>query len=553
MNKLHFFIALFGCVLVYILGAFSIPLMDIDASQYASISREMLETGSYLQVFDLGKDYLDKPPMLFWLSAFSMKIFGVSDFVYRLPSLVFLGFTLYSCFEFCLIFYARNIAYLATLILASSQALFLISHDVRTDTLLMGWVMLCIWQLAKWDQSNKPIHFFGAILMVAGGMLTKGPIALLVPFLAFCPYWIQKRDWKKFYHPIYILGIMLLALCLAPMSWGLYQQFDQHPGKLINGIPIESGLRFFYWTQSFGRYTGENFYREMNYPSFLLENMLWSYLPWILLFISALIYQIIQIFKNGFFKAKQETISFFGFVGVYLVLSRSQAQLPHYIFVVFPLASILTANFFYSIIDGQNSSTKFVRISYYFHSGLFMILFLFTGFLLFWPFGYAPIYIWFIWIIGVFLYLYLINQKKGLGQKWIQLSWVTMIFVNISLSLFVYPNLLRFQWGNTVVQEINNKQWPKEKIVTLGIPNSNALHFYGKKVFPSRSVLGDIQKGDWVIADQIYLDSLQVLFPRSNKLYTGYRFHISQLTFSFLNPSTRPASLIQYGVLKINP
>jgi hypothetical protein len=31
-----------------------IPLMDIDASQYASMSREMLENKSYLQVFDLG-------------------------------------------------------------------------------------------------------------------------------------------------------------------------------------------------------------------------------------------------------------------------------------------------------------------------------------------------------------------------------------------------------------------------------------------------------------------------------------------------------------------
>ena len=68
-----------------------IPLMDIDASQYASISREMLERNSFLQVFDLGKDYLDKPPMLFWLSALSMKIFGVYDWAYRIPSLIFLG------------------------------------------------------------------------------------------------------------------------------------------------------------------------------------------------------------------------------------------------------------------------------------------------------------------------------------------------------------------------------------------------------------------------------------------------------------------------------
>ena len=42
-------------------------------------------------------------------------------------------------------------------------------------------------------------------------------------------------------------------------------------GKLINERPIQSGLEFYYWTQSFGRYTGENFYKEMGYFTFLLE------------------------------------------------------------------------------------------------------------------------------------------------------------------------------------------------------------------------------------------------------------------------------------------
>ena len=74
MNKNTFWLLLFALLGVHLIGVFSIPLMDIDASQYASISREMLERNSFLQIYDLGKDYLDKPPMLFWLSALSMKI-----------------------------------------------------------------------------------------------------------------------------------------------------------------------------------------------------------------------------------------------------------------------------------------------------------------------------------------------------------------------------------------------------------------------------------------------------------------------------------------------
>lgn len=91
MNKNTFWIFLSAIIGVHIIGAYSIPLMDIDAAQYASISREMLERNSFLQIYDLGKDYLDKPPMLFWLSALSMKLFGIYDWAYRIPSLLFLG------------------------------------------------------------------------------------------------------------------------------------------------------------------------------------------------------------------------------------------------------------------------------------------------------------------------------------------------------------------------------------------------------------------------------------------------------------------------------
>jgi 4-amino-4-deoxy-L-arabinose transferase-like glycosyltransferase len=149
MSKNTFLLLLFACIGLYLLGSFMVPLMDIDATQYASISREMLERNSFLQIFDLGKDYLDKPPMLFWLSAVSMKIFGIYHWAYRIPSLIFLGIALYATYKFAQLYYNTQTARLATIILASCQAFFLIAHDVRTDTMLVGWVMLSIWLLAK--------------------------------------------------------------------------------------------------------------------------------------------------------------------------------------------------------------------------------------------------------------------------------------------------------------------------------------------------------------------------------------------------------------------
>ena len=557
MSKNTFVLLLLACVGVYLAGVFMIPLMDIDAAQYASISREMLARNSFLQVFDLGKDYLDKPPMLFWLSALSMKIFGVHDWAYRIPSLLFLGVALYSTFKFAQLFYSTQIARLATIILASSQAFFLMAHDVRTDTMLVGWVMLSVYLLAKWSetlrhqQKGASPYFFMAIVAIAGGMMTKGPIALVVPVLALAPHWISHKQWKLFLHPIYIPGIFLLAILLFPMSWGLYQQYDLHPGKLINERPIKSGLEFYYWTQSFGRYTGENFYKEMGYFIFLLENMFWSFLPWIFVFLWALFAKAYSIFTQGFFKPNTERISFFGFIFTYLVLSRSQAQLPHYIFVVFPLAAILTASHWEQSIWFNKTRGKFIKGLFGFHLFLFTLLIIAATLIAFVPFGSIH---WLGFIIGIFAFafiIYIMRTKQTMGQKWFYMAVVLILGVNTFMNTHFYPNLLKFQWGNELARVADEKGWNKDKMVLYKIPNSNAFHFYGQHVFTQIADSLQLTAGSWVITDLKNDSALRVQFPHSIEQYVSSRFHVTMLSLPFLNPKTRPNETTFYEVIEL--
>lgn len=551
MNKNTFWLLLLAILGVQVVGAFCIPLMDIDAAQYASISREMLERNSYLQIFDLGKDYLDKPPMLFWLSALSMKIFGIYDWAYRLPSLIFLGIALYASFKFAQLKYNQTVAYLAVLILASSQAFFLIAHDVRTDTMLMGWVILSIWLIAKWEASDRWTDFIWAMVAIAGGMMTKGPIALVVPVLAFAPQWFFEKKWKLFFKPIYLLGIVIIGVLLIPMSWGLYQQYDLHPGKLINNIPIQSGLKFYYWTQSFGRYTGENYYHEMSYPTFLLENMLWSFLPWIFIFLWAFVAKIITIVKEGFFKVHAERISFFGFLFTYLVLSRSQAQLPHYIFVVFPLAAILTAAHLEPLLEKSDRLSKGVKWFYGFHLFIFMILFAAMVLIASIPFGNMGYLGALIQILCFVIMVRIFISKKGLVQKWIAMSLVLMIGLNLIMNSYFYPNLLKFQWGNELAKEAKAKHWDIKKAALYKMPNSNAFHFYGQHIFPVIRDSSMLKEGQWIVVEA--LPSKQVLldFPNSKILYQGNRFHVTLLTSSFLNPATRAGELTPYVLMEL--
>ena len=552
MNKNTLWLLLAAILGVQLVGVFCIPLMDIDAAQYASISRAMLERNSFLQIYDLGKDYLDKPPMLFWLSALSMKIFGIYDWAYRIPSFIFLLLALFATFKFAKLKYNQTVAELAVLILASCQAFFLIAHDVRTDTMLMGWVALSIWLIAKWAASNDLKDFVWAMVAIAGGMMTKGPIALVVPVLAFAPQWFFEKKWTYFFKPIYLLGILIIGILLIPMSWGLYQQFDLHPGKLINNIPIQSGLRFYYWTQSFGRYTGENYYHEMSYPTFLLENMLWSFLPWIFIFIWAFVVKGITIFKEGLFNVQTERISFFGFLFTYLVLSRSQAQLPHYIFVVFPLAAILTAAHMGALLEQADRLHKWIKWFFGFHLFIFLILLVAMVLIIKIPFGImdGP---WGLWIFfGTILFMINIGPKQqSYIQRWINMSLVLMIGLNLILNSFFYPHLLQYQWGNELAKQAKEKKWDIKTAALYQIPNSNAFHFYGQHIFPVIKDSSALKEGQLLVVDAKPAQQLMMDFPNSTILYQGNRFHVTLLTLTFLNPQTRDKDLTPYILMEL--
>jgi 4-amino-4-deoxy-L-arabinose transferase-like glycosyltransferase len=551
ISNRSFNIVIILCVIVYLLGMTMIPLMDIDASQYASISREMMVNKSYLHVFDLGYDYLDKPPMLFWLSALSMKLLGVHDWSYRLPSLFFAILAVYSTYRLALLFYRKDIARLSAMVLASSQALFLITHDVRCDTMLMGWVAFSLWQMAEWYQTGKWKFFLRAFIAIACGMMTKGPIALMVPAFAFVPHFILRREWKQLFRWEYILGVLIIAIMLVPMSIGLYQQFDQHPGKLINGVPIESGLRFYYWTQSFGRYTGENHFNEMNHFTFLLENMLWSFLPWIIFFLLGLIFAVKDIITKKFKLAKnEEWIATGGFIITYCILGRSQAQLPHYIFVVFPLASIVTANFLYRLLFTDEFS-KWRKPLTIFHVVIFALLWVAVIFLMAWPFD-TPKYVVVtagLCMIGFFAILF---SKKQPLPVLLPLAFFTVIGVNVFMDTAFYPNVLKYQLGNDAAAFINQNQLPKDRIAIYGIHEGRALHFYGQYIFPEKTGIQNFQSSGIALTSKDSVAAFQKAFPAMKIVHEGSHFGVTALSLPFLNPATRDKEVEKYVLIDLD-
>lgn len=529
------------------ISAVRVGVMDIDASQYAEISREMMESNNWLQLFDRGIDYLDKPPFLFWISALGMKIFGVGNFGFKLPSILFALFAIYATYRLARLLYGDATGRMAALIFGTCQGMFLMTNDIRTDTVLMSWVITAVWLIKEWDVHRKLHHLLLGCAAMAFGMMSKGPIALLVPIFCFGTDWVLKREWKKFFQWQYLLGIVMIAILLIPMSIGLYQQFDAQPGKTVNGLTGVSGLRFFYWSQSFGRITGESPWNNGAGLDFLFSNMLWSFLPWVFLFIPALIIKVVQLFRQKFrLQPGQEWITAGGFILAYLALGSSRYQLPHYIFVVFPLAAIMVAAMLKDFFEG-----KYTQLYNFFKPFQWIVSFLLMiGSLLVVTFVFPGGVLWStLWVIAIAVLLFL-ALKKNLQPKMFWLSVTAIMLTNFFLTNHFYYNLMDYQLGNQMAEYIEQEDIPASDIVQYRMKDPlNAFHFYAEAVITKDSTA--ITHGKYVLTQDEGLAVLSGQGYEYDMVKKGKCFRISELKPAFLNPATREESMQDYYLLQI--
>ena len=68
----------------WMLGA--APLFDVDEGAFSQATLEMFERGDFLSTYLNGEPRYDKPILIYWLQASSVKSFGFNEFALRLPS-----------------------------------------------------------------------------------------------------------------------------------------------------------------------------------------------------------------------------------------------------------------------------------------------------------------------------------------------------------------------------------------------------------------------------------------------------------------------------------
>jgi 4-amino-4-deoxy-L-arabinose transferase-like glycosyltransferase len=514
--------------------------MEADPIQYALISLEMSWTKSFLHVHEQGHDYLDKPPLLFWLSSLSFLTFGASNFSYKLPSLLIAILGIYSTYRFSKLYYSKEKSITAALILASTQALFLMTNDVRTDTNLLGLTIFSIWQIAEYLRNPKFKHLLLSGLGIGFAMMAKGPIALVIPAAAFGTEFLLKRQWKNILKPQWILLLVIIAISLLPMCYGLYTQFDLHPEKFVYGLQGPSGLKFFFWTQSFGRITGENYWQNDTGYTFFFQTILWDFQPWILFFIPALAKRIWTLIKNKFRADNNlEYITLGGFVLMIVALSLSKFKLPHYIFVLFPFAAIITADFIFELKEKWLNAFSKIQfgILHLFWVAL-IVLFTFV-----FPVNsiVMPILSIILFIIFWFVFIKLKNNKT---EQIITATLMTSFAFNVMLSLHFYPSLLSYQSGSQVGKFVKENNIANDKFYHFEHPNQ-ATDFYAERFTPSVNIdnVKDLEKGSWIVTSEENYQKIKVLYPTIKVVKTFPSYKVSLLNLEFLNNKTRQNTL----------
>ena len=366
-------------------------------------------------------------------------------------------------------------------------------------------------------------------------------------------YFLVKRDFKKFIRWEYFVGLLLIALLLLPMSWGLYQQFDLHPEKIMYGKQNVSGLRFFYWTQSFGRITGESVWNNGADFSFLYVNMLWAMMPWVIFFTIAYFVTFFECFKTRFSETEvPQLLPFIAFSITYLCLGSSKYQLPHYIFVAFPMAAILTANLIWSFIVEKKYVTLF-KIATYVQTLVLALIWLISFSLIFYIFAENAHY-WQLFLgVSSTVLIYILWVKNGYQKfKMIYTSIYTILIFNVLLIFYVYPTLLKYQMGSELGRYIEAEKIPTNQTYLLDLYLTHSLCFYSKHIFELVGINDErIKKDNLLITVDAGLEKLKsqkVLFE-TIKQVGGYR--ITMLNWKFLNPDTRDASLTKYYLVKI--
>jgi len=219
-----------------------VPLTDTTEARYGEIARIMAETGDFITPwFDYGVPFWGKPPLSFWTEAIAFKLFGVTEFAARLPSWLATLTTTWLIYTTLQTFAQRHQAIMGAAIYSTMILTYVMSGAVLTDPFLtLGTTLALVSFLLTLNSplSNWRWYFF---IGLAIGLLSKGPLALVLTGTPIFIWLVWQRQWHQLRHLPWFRGTLLTAILTLP--WYIAAELKT-PGFINYFIVGEHFLRF---------------------------------------------------------------------------------------------------------------------------------------------------------------------------------------------------------------------------------------------------------------------------------------------------------------------
>jgi 4-amino-4-deoxy-L-arabinose transferase-like glycosyltransferase len=220
-------------MLFYLPGFFTIPAVDRDEARFAQATRQMVETGDFVDIRFQDEVRYKKPVGIYWMQAAIVETatrLGLPNaqlriWLYRVPSLIGAIGAVLLTYWTALAFISRRGAVLAALMMCSSILLTVEAHLAKTDAMLLCAATAAMGAMGRiyvsWQRGEEPARPSWTVPAVfwtalAVGILLKGPLILMVVGLAIVMLAILDRSasWLWRLRPVW--GLLWLLVLVLP-------------------------------------------------------------------------------------------------------------------------------------------------------------------------------------------------------------------------------------------------------------------------------------------------------------------------------------------------
>ena len=263
------------------LGATSI--IDANEAFYTETPREMIEAGDYVNPTFNYEPRLNKPPLSYWAVAGSYRLFGVSLTAARLPVVLGAMAMLATVFVLGRLAGSTGAGLLAALTLAAAPRFLLFSRRIIIDiyTAMFLGLTLLFFILAETQPQRRRRWLLAMYVATGLGVLTKGPIAIVLPALVFLVYLVASRRFQTITRLMLPTGVVVVSAIVVPYYALLYAQHGwdaistflmrENLARYAEGVGSPDRGRYFYLLVLFG---------DLYFPWSLLLPAGFAMVPW---------------------------------------------------------------------------------------------------------------------------------------------------------------------------------------------------------------------------------------------------------------------------------